>query len=196
MIFSRSGKSPEIHPTAWVASDATICGDVVIGPDCRILHGARIIAEGGQIEIGTSVIVLENAVVRSTIRHSTQVGDHCLVGPNAHLVGCKVDAEVFLATGCSIFHGSRIGRGSEVRVNGVVHVKTNLLEKTTVPIGWVAVGDPCELFSPDRHEEIWARQAPMNFPLEAYGLMRQEANMRSITKVMSEDLGTRPENER
>jgi hypothetical protein len=41
-----------------------------------------------------------------------------------------------------------------------------------VPIHWVAVGDPAQLFSPDRHDEIWAVQKELDFPGTVYGLPR------------------------
>ena len=46
MILAHLGKSPRIDPTAYVAPNAVVCGDVTIGADCRILFGAQIIAEG------------------------------------------------------------------------------------------------------------------------------------------------------
>jgi len=85
MILTHSGKEPSIDPTAYVAPTATVCGDVSIGAHCRIMFGACLVAEGGSIEIGTHGIVLENAVITSTSRHSARIGDHCLIGPNAHV---------------------------------------------------------------------------------------------------------------
>jgi hypothetical protein len=41
-----------------------------------------------------------------------------------------------------------------------------------VPIGWIAVGDPPQILSPDRHDEIWAVQKPLNFPEWVYGSTR------------------------
>ena len=46
--------------------------------------------------------------------------------------------DCFLATGTSVFPGSRLGRGVEVRINGIVHVNTALEDGAMVPIGWVA----------------------------------------------------------
>src|ERR1700679_339567 len=70
MIIEHAGRSPRIDPTAWVAPDATLCGDVVLGPGARVLHGARLIGEAcGRISIGRETIVMENAVVRATARH-------------------------------------------------------------------------------------------------------------------------------
>jgi carbonic anhydrase/acetyltransferase-like protein (isoleucine patch superfamily) len=85
MILTHNGKKPTIDPTAYVAPTATVCGDVSIGAHCRIMFGACLVAEGGSIEIGTHCIVLENAVIRSTSRHSARIGDHCLIGPNVHV---------------------------------------------------------------------------------------------------------------
>lgn len=117
MILTHNGKTPTAHPTAWVAPDATVCGNVVIGAHSRILHGARITAEGGQVAIGEHCIVLENAVVRSTARHSTHIGNPCLIGPQTHVVAWTLEDEVFIATGAAIFHGASVGRGAEVRIN-------------------------------------------------------------------------------
>lgn len=189
MILTHQGKTPTIHPTAFVAPTATICGDVKIGAHCRIMFGACVVAEGGSIEIGSHGIVLENAVIRSTALHSTQIGDYCLVGPNAHVTGCRIENEVFIATGASIFHGAVVGKGSEVRINGVVHVKTRLAANTTVPIGWVAVGDPATVFPPHEQDKIWAIQKPLNFPLAVYGIDRSEATMVKITEKMTRLLG-------
>jgi hypothetical protein len=41
-----------------------------------------------------------------------------------------------------------------------------------VPIGWIAAGDPAQLFSPDRHDALWAVQEPLDFPGTVYGLSR------------------------
>jgi carbonic anhydrase/acetyltransferase-like protein (isoleucine patch superfamily) len=47
MLMTHAGKHPRIDPSAWIAPDATVCGDVAIGAGSRVLHGARLIGEGG-----------------------------------------------------------------------------------------------------------------------------------------------------
>jgi carbonic anhydrase/acetyltransferase-like protein (isoleucine patch superfamily) len=153
-----------------------------------------VIAEGGRIEIGEYCIVMENAVVRSTARHSARIGNHCLVGPNAHVVGCTIDDEVFVATGAAVFHGASLGKGSEVRINGIVHLKSVLQPSGVVPIGWIAVGDPVKILPSHKHDEIWAAQRPLNFPLEVYGFDRREADMIKITRRFSEALVSHNDN--
>src|SRR4029078_2009150 len=53
-----------------------------------------------------------------------------------------------------------------------VAVNPSLAPGTTVPIAWIAAGDPAQLFSPDRHDELWAVQEPLDFPGTVYGLTR------------------------
>ena len=121
MLFEHAGHRPQIDSTAWIAPDATICGNVYVGPGSRVLYGARIVGEsGGLIQIGRGVTVMENAVIRATAKHACTIGDHCLVGPNAPCVGASLDHEVFVATSAAIFHGSEIrtGRGSTTSCDG------------------------------------------------------------------------------
>ncbi len=190
MLIKHNGASPRIDPSAWVAPNAAVCGDVTIGPGSRILYGAQLIAESGSIAIGRECIVMENAVLRSSTRHPLTIGNNCLIGPNAHVVGCTIEDEVFIATGAAVFHAAHLGKGSEVRINGVVHLKTHLAPGETVPIGWVAVGHPAQVLPPSAHERIWEIQKPLNFPLTVYGFERSEATMEKITRRLSEALGS------
>jgi carbonic anhydrase/acetyltransferase-like protein (isoleucine patch superfamily) len=154
MLIAHAGKQPRIHPSAWIAPDATVCGDVVIGVAARILHGARIVGEsGGAIRIAEECIVMEITVVRASRRHACIIGNHCLIGPNAHVTGAVLEDQVFIATGAAVFHGAHLGRESTVRVHAIVHLRTRLEPKATVLIGWIAVGDPaifCRLTSMTR----------------------------------------------
>jgi carbonic anhydrase/acetyltransferase-like protein (isoleucine patch superfamily) len=195
MLITHAGKHPQVDPTAWVAPDATVCGDVTIGPGARIMHGARIIGEaGGAITIGRECIVMQNAVVRAGLRHPCAIGDHCLIGPTAHVTGAVMEDQVFVATGAAIFHGAYLGRGAEVRVHATVHLRTRLEPGATVPMGWIAVGDPARILPPDRHEEIWAVQAPLDFPNWVYGFDRNTPDlMVQITRGLSEALGAHRE---
>jgi len=132
----------DIYPSAWVAPSAVVTGEVFVGPDSRILHGAV-------------------------------------------LNGATIEDEVFIATGVSVFAGARIGKGSELRDNSVLHVNSALPPGSVVPIGWIAAGDPAQLFSPDRHDELWAVQEPLDFPGTMYGASR-DTPMREIMRDQSE----------
>jgi carbonic anhydrase/acetyltransferase-like protein (isoleucine patch superfamily) len=189
MLIEHEGRRPTVAESAYVAPNAVLCGDVTIGEDARVLFGAVLTAEGGSIEVGRQCIVMEQALVRGRSGHPTTLGDHVLVGPHAHVNGAQIEDDVFLATGAAVFPGARIGRGSEVRINGVVHVNTVVAPGTTVPIGWIAVGDPAQVFPPSRHDELWAIQRELDFPGTAFGLPRDEATMERITTLYAERFG-------
>jgi carbonic anhydrase/acetyltransferase-like protein (isoleucine patch superfamily) len=173
-----------VDPSARVAPNAVICGDVTIGANTSIGFGAVLTAETGPIQIGKNCVIMENTVLRGTKRHPLTIGDHVLIGPRAYLTGCTVEDCAFLATGCAIFNGATIGARAEVRINGTVHLLTRLAPDTTVPIGWIAVGDPASVLPPDRHEEIWAIQKTLEFPKVIFGIDRPPAGETRMPEMM------------
>ncbi len=177
-----------IDPSAWIAPTAVVTGDVTVGAGSRVLHGAVLNGDLGPVVVGSDVVVMEHALLRGRADHPLRIGDAVLVGPHTHLNGTTVEDEVFVATGVSMFPGSVAGAGSELRINSVLHVNSRLEPGTTVPIGWIAAGDPAQLFSPDRHDELWAAQEPLDFPGTVYGVPRG-TSMREIMRRQSEAFG-------
>jgi carbonic anhydrase/acetyltransferase-like protein (isoleucine patch superfamily) len=187
MLIEHQGQRPSIDPTAYVAPTAVICGDVTIGPRTHVSYGAVIEAHGAPVRIGAQCVVRENLNIRSTSQDAVEIGDYVLIGPHSSLKGCTVEDECFLATGVKIFQGARVGRRTEVRIDGVVHVRTVLPPNSLVPIKWVAVGDPAQLFPPDKYEEVNAILSRMDFPQQVYGLERQsgrgvDIDMKELTR--------------
>jgi carbonic anhydrase/acetyltransferase-like protein (isoleucine patch superfamily) len=189
MLIEHLGRRPTVHPTSTVAPTAVLCGDVQVGPDCSVAFGAVLTAEGAPVRLGEHVVVRENALLRSRGECPLEIGNHVLIGPHCSLNGCTVEDEVFLATGVTVFDRVRIGRRSEVRINGVVHVGSTLPPGTVVPIGWIAVGDPAQLFSPDRHDELWAVQRELQFPQIVYGVERDREGRTDMRQVTGQVIG-------
>jgi tetrahydrodipicolinate N-succinyltransferase len=74
-------------------------------------HGALIVATGTPVELGSRVVVMPGAVIRSTgggdrPPHPVTIGDDCLIGPQAALAGCALGAAVYVATQVMVFHGA------------------------------------------------------------------------------------------
>lgn len=176
MLIEHDGKRPSVDGTAWVAPTAVLSGDVTVGPHAQVGFGAVVLAQGSPVTIGTQSIVGETAIVRSTSDHPVRIGDYVLIGPRSALKGCIIEDEAFLATGTTVFHGARVGVGAEVRINGVVHLRTVVPDGGLVPIGWVAVGDPAEILPPGEHERIWAVQGPLDFPGYVWGVSAKSAD--------------------
>lgn len=184
MILEHDGKRPDIDPSARIAPNAVICGDVRIGPNSSVGFGAVLTAESGPIEVGSNCVIMDTAVLRG-VRHGVlTLGDNVLVGPRAYLSGCCIGHDVFIATGASVFNGAVVGQGAEVRINGVVHIRTVLAEGATVPIGWVAVGDPAQILPPGDHDAIWAVQKDLDFPKVVFGADRPAPGQSMMPDVM------------
>src|SRR5206468_1818809 len=75
MILEHRGKRPRIHASAYVAPNATLCGDVTIGAESRVLFGAVLTAESGPVTLGERCIIMENAVIRGVAHHPASLGD-------------------------------------------------------------------------------------------------------------------------
>jgi carbonic anhydrase/acetyltransferase-like protein (isoleucine patch superfamily) len=172
MLFEHEGRAPTVDPDAWVAPTAVLCGDVRVGAGARVLWNAVLVDDGGPVELGERVIVMESALLRGRGDHPVRIGADVIIGPHAHINGAAVAEGAFLATGAALFPGARVGAGAEVRINGVVHVNSWLREDGLVPIGWVAVGDPAEVLPPERHDDIWRIQRELDFPGTVLGMDR------------------------
>ncbi len=184
MMVEHNGKRPQVDASAWIAPNAVICGDVTIGRDTRVLYGAVITAETGPVTIGESCIIMEQAVIRGVSRQPARLGNHILVGPHAHLTGCTIENEVFIATGSCVFNGATIGATSTVRINGIVHINTVLPAGTSMPIGWIAVGDPARLFSPHDGEAVLEALRAERFSETVFGLVKPDAEA-SVGKTLA-----------
>lgn len=182
MLIEHRGQIPHVHPSAYVAPTAVLCGAVRVGPEARVLFGAVLTAEDGEIMVGARCVIMENALIRGRAAQPVVLGDDVLVGPHAHVNGARVGDGAFLATGSALFPGCEVGAGAEVRIHGVVHVGTVLAAGAVVPIGWIAVGDPARILPPGEHEQIWAVQEGLDFPGTVYGLPRDAPATERMTR--------------
>ena len=165
MLIEHRGRRPVVPESAYVAPTAVLCGAVVLGERSRVLHGAVLTAEDGEVRVGSDVVVMENALVRGRSAHPAVIGDSVLVGPHAHVNGATLEDEVFVATGACVFPGAVAGAGSELRIHSVLHVNSALPPGTVLPIGWIAAGAPrARLFAPGEHDELWQIQEALDFP--------------------------------
>ena len=173
-----------IDPSASVAPSAVLTGDVALGPGARVLAGAVLDGTRGPIALGEDTVVMEHAVLRGRAGHPVTVGDAVLIGPHTNITGARIEDEVFVATGACVFAGAVVGARSELRIHAVLQVNSTLPPDTVVPIGWIAAGDPAQLFPPGRHDELWAVQRGLDFPGTMYGVPRG-TSMREIMRRVS-----------
>ncbi|WP_291314531.1 gamma carbonic anhydrase family protein [Corynebacterium sp. UBA2622] len=139
MIYAFEGTRPTIHPSAYVAPEATIIGDVVIGEDCSVWPGAVIRGDVGPIRIGARVNIQDGAVLHVDTGGETVLGDDVTVGHLAMVHGCHVEPACLVGMSATVLSGSRVGECSIVGGGAVV------LEGQEIPAFSVAAGVPAKV---------------------------------------------------
>lgn len=127
---------PDSGSAAFVAGNATIIGDVMIGSDASIWFGAVIRADKDRIVLGSRSNVQDNAVLHTSKGHPLIIGDLVSVGHGAILHGCAIGDMVLVGMGAIIMNGAVIGEGS------ILGAGTVITEGAQVPPGSVVLGVP------------------------------------------------------
>ena len=130
---------PTIDPEAYVHPDATVIGDVTVGPESSIWPGAVLRGDYGTIVIGARTSVQDGTVIHAGPGFPTRVGDGCVIGHLAHLEGCSVEDGALVGSGSVVLHHAVVGRGATVGANAVVP------NKMTLPPGSLALGVPASV---------------------------------------------------
>jgi len=135
-IITVRGWTPRIHPTAWVAPNATLIGQVEIGPRANVWFGAVLRGDQSLIRIGQETSVQDNTVLHCNEEHDTIVGAHVTIGHGAVLEGCTVDDWALIGMNAAVLDGARVGEGALIAAGAVVK------ERSEIPAWTLAVGAP------------------------------------------------------
>jgi carbonic anhydrase/acetyltransferase-like protein (isoleucine patch superfamily) len=136
-VDSLNGHSPSIGKGTWIAPNATLVGDVVIGADCSIWYQAVLRGDVGSIEIGDQVNIQDGAVVHCTTGKSVvKLGDRVSVGHRAIVHGCTAESDVLIGMGAIVMDNAYLEKGSIVAAGAVV------LENSRVRSGTIWAGVP------------------------------------------------------
>ena len=139
MIIEFKGKRPQIHPSAYIAPNATIIGDVVIEAEASVWFGAVIRGDHGQITIGPRTSVQDNVVVHVNGRHSTRIEADVTLGHGVVVEGCHLHAGVLVGMNATVLSGAVVGVGALVAAGAVVG------ENQHIPAGVLAAGVPARV---------------------------------------------------
>ena len=138
-IYALGDKVPNIHPEAYVHPDAVIIGDVTIGAMSSVWPCAVLRGDSNSITVGARTSIQDGTVVHTTSYLSTNIGDECTIGHNAHLEGCTVQSGALVGSGALVHHEAVIETGALVAAGAVV------THGTVVPAGALAVGVPAKI---------------------------------------------------
>jgi carbonic anhydrase/acetyltransferase-like protein (isoleucine patch superfamily) len=140
MIIPYGGKTPKIHPTAFIAPTAVLIGDVEVGEESSIWFGAVLRGDNGPIRIGARTSVQDNAVLH--VVSLTKIDDDVTIGHGAIMEECHVKRGALIGINAVLLNGSIVGEGSLVAAGSVVG------ERVEIPDHVLAAGVPAKVRKP------------------------------------------------
>jgi carbonic anhydrase/acetyltransferase-like protein (isoleucine patch superfamily) len=138
-IYALGDVEPRIDPAAYVHPDATVIGDVTLGPGTTVWPQAVLRGDYGVITVGARTSVQDGAVLHTTPLLPTIVGDDCVIGHLAHLECCTVHDGALIGTGSIVLHRAVVESGALVGAGAVVP------NGFVVPAGAMALGVPAKI---------------------------------------------------
>lgn len=138
-ILSVKGILPSLQEDCFIAPNATIVGDVVMGQECSIWFNAVIRGDVNKIRIGNKVNVQDGACIHCTYEKTeTHIGNNVSIGHHAIVHGCRIDDNVLIGMGSIVMDNVQIGSNSIIAAGAVV------LENTIVEPGSIYAGVPAK----------------------------------------------------
>lgn len=134
--------STNIHPTAFIAPNAAIMGNVTIGEDASIWYGAVLRGDMAPIVIGAQSNIQDGTIVHVDEGVPCVVGRRVAVGHRVILHGCSVEDDCLIAMGSVLLNGVMIGTGCVVAAGAVVP------EGMQVPPRSLVMGVPARIVRP------------------------------------------------
>src|ERR1044071_6229576 len=139
LILPVEEKVPEWGKNCFIAPNATIVGDVIMGDDCSVWFNAVIRGDVNSIRIGNKVNVQDGAVIHCTyMKAATVIGNNVSIGHNAIVHGCVIYDNVLIGMGAIVMDNAKIGSNSIIAAGAVV------LENTIVEAGSIYAGVPAK----------------------------------------------------
>lgn len=139
VILPVKGIQPEFGKDCFIAPNATIVGDVIMGDGCSVWFNAVVRGDVNSIRIGNKVNIQDGAVIHCTYEKTkTIIGDNVSIGHNAIVHGCTVDDNVLIGMGAIVMDNAHIGSNTIIAAGAVV------LEGTQVEPGTIYAGVPAK----------------------------------------------------
>ena len=136
------GRTPDISRALFVASNATINGDVVLGPGSSVFYGAILRGDIQEIRVGEGTNIQDNVIVHLADEYAALIGAWCTIGHAAIIHACTIGDECLIGMGATILDGARIGARSIVGANSLVS------QRFECPPGSMVYGSPAKVVRP------------------------------------------------
>jgi carbonic anhydrase/acetyltransferase-like protein (isoleucine patch superfamily) len=149
LLKAYRGQVPRIAPTAWLADDATVVGDVELGPGASLWFGVVVRGDVNSVRVGARSNIQDLSVVHVTGgTHPTVIGEDVTVGHRVVLHGCTVHDRCLIGIGSVVLDGAEIGPEAMVGAGALVPPGMKVPPRTLV------VGTPAKVKRPLTDAEV------------------------------------------
>lgn len=152
LIKSVRGYTPVIGKETYLADNATIIGDTIIGDGCSIWFGTILRGDVNSIRVGNNVNIQDGSVLHTLYEKSTiEIGDNVSIGHNVTIHGAKICDNALIGMGSVVLDHAVIGEGAIIAAGSVV------LSNTHVEPGSIYAGVPAKFVkkvAPEQAKEI------------------------------------------
>jgi carbonic anhydrase/acetyltransferase-like protein (isoleucine patch superfamily) len=157
-LYAFKGRSPRVHPTAFVAPTAVLIGDVTLHEHSSVWFGTVLRGDMDRIEIGARSNVQDNTTIHTDEHEPTIVGDDVTIGHNALVHSSVIENNVLIGQASVLVGGCVVGTGTIIGAGAVVR------EKMIVPPHSLVVGIPARVVREARPEdERWTVKAAEHY---------------------------------
>jgi carbonic anhydrase/acetyltransferase-like protein (isoleucine patch superfamily) len=134
---------PQIAGSCFLAANATVVGDVVIGEKSSIWFNAVVRGDVNSIRIGNFVNIQDGAIIHCTYQKAkTVIGNRCSIGHRAIIHGCRLHDNVLIGMGAIVMDHAVVEAFTIVGAGSLV------LENSVLESGWVYAGSPAKKIKP------------------------------------------------
>lgn len=148
MILYFEGKNPIINGKAFIAKNATVIGEVIIGEYSSIWYNAVLRGDIAPIIIGENTSVQDGSIVHCDVGAPTIIGNNVTIGHNVMLHACKIGDNSLIGIGAIVLDGAEVGEGVIVGAGAIV------TPRTIIPPFTMALGVPAKVVRSLNEEEI------------------------------------------
>jgi len=139
LILPVRGIEPKFGENCWLAPNATVVGEVIMGNDCSVWFNAVVRGDVHFIHIGNKVNIQDGAIIHATYQQApTTIGNSVSIGHRAILHGCTVHDNSLIGMGAIVMDNAVVEEHSIVAAGAVVS------ERTIVKSGWIYAGIPAK----------------------------------------------------
>ncbi|WP_438483242.1 gamma carbonic anhydrase family protein [Oleiharenicola lentus] len=132
-------KKPEISKALFIARNATVLGDVTLGPKSSVWYGSVLRGDINSIEIGEGTNIQDLAMVHLADDYGVKIGNYCTIGHRAIVHACEIGDECLIGMGATILDGAKIGDQCIVGANALV------TQRFVAPAGSMILGSPAKV---------------------------------------------------